>query len=595
MKIEISIEKKYKSLGVPCNFEIPSFCIITGINGSGKTHLLEALSNKSISKIHVNGKLADNRKYLSFNELNPKIEEICDPSTISVYVKDVWRKFRDLRENAFRRGKDANIQQLLRMVGVGDPNTRKYIRKTYESSGKTIESLTESDFFECFDISFIGENDLLKANFALLFKNYHKLQEENRINHYYQSMGYDDNRDSLSEQAFKEKFGEPPWILLNQLMDEIKLPYMVNSPVGDRFDSSFTFKLIDKLQGFEISSNELSTGEKTLMSLLLAIYNTNIESFKPDFILIDEPDAGLHPSFSSLMVRVLKEYIVEKSKIPVIITSHSPATIISSEGSAIFQMKRGGFAPERISTQKAIEDLTSDVPFLKISTEKRRAIFVESQHDANYYELLVNIYSRFGNTQIEPVFLPARSSNGSNCSDVIEIVESLYKIGNDQVYGIIDWDLVNKSSERVWVLGGSERYAIENYLLDPLLMGILFIRENKVSISEFKGLSMNAYAEFSNMTIDEAQIIINEILKRLDMSISESVNYQSFNNWKLEIAKEFTTKQGHELEKLYKSKFPFLKSYRRESELKIDVIQKVISDYPIYAPIALSEIIFQLK
>ena len=45
--IKIKIKEKYKSLIARTEFELSDFCVLTGKNGSEKSHLLEAISNKS--------------------------------------------------------------------------------------------------------------------------------------------------------------------------------------------------------------------------------------------------------------------------------------------------------------------------------------------------------------------------------------------------------------------------------------------------------------------------------------------------------------------------------------------------------------------
>ncbi|NOR57010.1 MAG: DUF4435 domain-containing protein, partial [Sulfurimonas sp.] len=250
--------------------------------------------------------------------------------------------------------------------------------------------------------------------------------------------------------------------------------------------------------------------------------------------------------------------------------------------------------PKTIPTQKAVEILSGDIPFLKISTERRRQVFVESKYDVTYYELLTNIYGRIETFPSEPIYIPARTSDGSNCTDVINVVENLFSNGNNQVYGIIDWDLTNMSRDRIIVLGEGDRYAIENYLLDPLLMGLLMIRENKIPITDFGMLSVSTYPQLNDLTKEDAQKIINKILLDLELESENKITYKTFNGWELQISKEYSQHQGHNLETLFKSKFPFLNSYQREDSLKKDVIEKVINDYPGFAPLVLNETIMKI-
>lgn len=578
--INIKIKRKYKSIDI-CEIELPSFSVLTGLNGSGKTHLLEAISRRDISDIFVNGKQIKNIIYIPFNGLNPKINENCDPATITQFVKNIHTQYKSALE---RIKNHPNKSAELLISQLTEQNARKVLPILLPKINKNIDEITEDEIVDSFDVSMMVENDFFTGQFALIFKNYHKLLEENRINKYYLSQNYENIPSVLTDEEFISKNGLPPWDFVNSILREINVPYQVNSPEGSRIETSFIFKLVDINNGTEITSQDLSTGEKVLMSLALAIYNTKGINNKPEFLLIDEPDAALHPSMSKKMVSVLNENIVKASNIPAIITSHSPTTIISSEGISIYQMERGNSIPNKISVQKAVELLSSDIPFLKISNDRRRQVFVESKYDVTYYELITNIISRIDTLESEPIFLPARTSIGSNCTDVIEVVNNLYKNGNEQIYGIIDWDAVNKNKDRIIVLGNDERYSIENYLLDPLMMGMLFIREAKIPISEFGLENIATYSEMINLQIGDAQKIVSKILNDLELLSENIVGYELNNNWQLNISKEFNLYQGHNLESLYKAKFPFLNIYQREDALKKDIIQKIINDFPQYTP-----------
>ena len=351
------------------------------------------------------------------------------------------------------------------------------------------------------------------------------------------------------------------------------------------------FRSLKNNNGIEIHFPDLSTGEKVLMSLALAIYNTHGNAKKPDLLLIDEPDAPLHPSMSVKLIEILRDEIVQNANIPVIITTHSPTTVIAASGIPIYLMKRGTNIPIKAITSFAIEELSSKIPFLRISNDKRRQVFVESKYDVRYYEQLVNIISKKEIIPSEPIFLPARSSDGSNCEDVKNVVKGLYDNGNQEIYGIIDWDTHNSSKDRILVLGENNRYAIENYLLDPLLMGLLFLREKKKTTKEFGVTTFSTYIEINKMSPDDAQLIIDKILSDLNLQSTNKILYNLCNGWSLYLTKEFCQHQGHDLEQLYKDNYPFLKSYQREDALKNDVISKIIEEYYQYMPQDILEVI----
>ena len=53
----------------------------------------------------------------------------------------------------------------------------------------------------------MGQNDFFTAQFALIFKNYHRRQEENSINEYYLSKGQPVSKPVLSKKDFESKYG----------------------------------------------------------------------------------------------------------------------------------------------------------------------------------------------------------------------------------------------------------------------------------------------------------------------------------------------------------------------------------------------------
>ena len=310
--MKITIKLQHKSINPPCDFELPDFCVLTGKNGSGKTHLLEAIADRKKSDVLINGLAKSNVRYIPFNGLNPNIQETCDPNTITQHIKGVFNEYNGAKQNVLRNSQNANLQRLLQYIG--NENSKLFIQKAINETNKQFDQLTEDDFVDTFDISFMGQNDFFTAQFALIFKNYHRRQEENNINEYYLSKGQIPTRPVLTKKEFEDKFGTPPWEFVNKILLETNIPYEVNSPIGTRIDSNFVFRLKDRIAGFEISSADLSTGEKVLMSLALAIYNTGGDLGKPDILLLDEPDAGLHPSMSQKMVDVLNKNIVIENK-----------------------------------------------------------------------------------------------------------------------------------------------------------------------------------------------------------------------------------------------------------------------------------------
>jgi len=77
--------------------------------------------------------------------------------------------------------------------------------------------------------------------------------------------------------------------------------------------------------------DELSTGEKTLLSKVLYLY---FEGYKNKVILIDEPELSLHPSWQNKVLKIYEKF-AKQNNCQIIIATHSPHIITSAENKYI--------------------------------------------------------------------------------------------------------------------------------------------------------------------------------------------------------------------------------------------------------------------
>ncbi len=108
--------------------------------------------------------------------------------------------------------------------------------------------------------------------------------------------------------------------------------------------------------------------------------------------------------------------------------------------------------------------------------ENRRQVFVESKNDVYYYERFYDVLKDKLETEKALHFISSGTDGSGDCNQVKEIVRTLRKFGSKIVFGIVDWDGTNAEGEGVFVLGGGTRDAIENFIFDPLLLGIFLFR-----------------------------------------------------------------------------------------------------------------------
>lgn len=592
--MKITINKNHKSIPGGICFDIPSFCIITGRNGSGKSHLLEAISNSQLSTIKDSGETLTRVQLIGFGGLNPQIDESCDPQQFIQTAKQWWNQIEEkqvLLKQAREIGENITnpIKDFLPRWGQNQPLTAISASLTSKLS-KRFEDLCEDDIYNNLSIAELSNQSMIfTSQLALIFKTYHIRQTKNQFKHFLNEKNKT-NLPTLTDEEFLLKYGPKPWDLVNEILSRAGLTYEVVSPVLIDTDSTYKLRLVDNSNGTDISANDLSTGEKVLMSLALAIYNTHESTGKPDVLILDEPDAPLHPQYSKILIETLRDIVVEKAGVRVVVTTHSPSTVAMCPDNALFEMNRMTRTPEMISVSRGIEVLTEGIPHLKVSIEERRQIFVESKYDVIYFQKLYQIVNRCNPLNYQPIFLEPHSGT-SNCVDVESITTRLHEAGSDLVRGIVDWDRHKISSHPVYVLGGGKRYSIENYILDPLYVALSLVRAGKKSLIDFSITGLSTYVDAARIEQNDAQNMANGILAFSELPLIELFPCSLQNGWVIQLPKAFLIMRGHDWEATLLQRIPELKaisSRNGDAGLKLGILQ-TIEEFPQFLPIDISQ------
>jgi predicted ATPase len=167
-------------------------------------------------------------------------------------------------------------------------------------------------------------------------------------------------------------------VLVNQIVTRAGLPYQLNAPkAGGQFDAPFELRLTSS-DGLKIDFGDLSSGEKVLMALGLAAYNSAHDDVRfPGVLLLDEPDAHLHPSMTRQMLDVLLDVFVRQRGVKVILTTHSPSTVALAPEECLYVMSK--IEPRLSKTTKdgALALLTSGVPSLRAQERRSRPVTVD--------------------------------------------------------------------------------------------------------------------------------------------------------------------------------------------------------------------------
>ncbi len=582
--VRILLQNRYKSLLNNIDITLPDFTILSGVNGAGKSHLLTALIDNSARAFDENGIELTLKKYVTATTLVPNDAYQVDKNIIVNLSNNLYSYIQQFLNN---RQTSQNAYKTIDAYLGSNPQQLRIIKKIAEDAEKDIADLTQEDVHEHYPIKDGLVSDIFYQEFSNLFKRYADKQENNYYKEYLREKKGKSIR-FLTEEKFVKRHGLPPWEIVNRIFEEAKIDYTINDPIGNDRDLPFTFKLIHKLNGAEVNFRDLSSGEKVLMSLTLALYNAKHDVDFPKLLLIDEPDAPLHPSMAKQLLNVIQEVFVKEKGVKVIMTTHSPSTIAMASDESLYIMQKEEPRVQKKSKEQIMKLLTHGIPAFSIYADNRRQVFVESAVDADFY---TRVYGKLKSVISNDKSLYFISSgithnNTGNCDQVKEIVNVLTRNGNQTIFGIIDWDSKNNGNENIVVLGLNQRYSIENYIFDPILLAAFLLRE-KIRTREYFGLEeFENYFDFPKFTKNKLQTIVDKIISDINSQDEQQSNtttnivYYNSGQISLEIPLWYLHHQGHDLESKIKESYKELNKYKNSESLKSEIVKKVIDDLP---------------
>lgn len=587
-KLSIKFDGKYKSI-TAFNWEnIPDFAVITGINGTGKSQLLELIHHTIFDNPYIPERVVITGKKIERHEVTFLRGEWQLQGTGQMSVINIHQS----REHHFSRFRNSYNDSTLRH---NEPRLFGTFEEIVRKTGKQPSDLSSEEFYSIFPEVFVEEESQLSIKINEVFLKY-RIDEINLL------------AQKFNEEEITEKLGKKPWDVLRNIIKTAKLPFNISDPSTNEIWDTFYLKLTHQTTNDDINFHDLSSGEKVLMSLVFYLYNSQEKGVFPKLFLLDEPDAHLHPSMSQQFINVMKKVLVDEMGVQVIMTTHSPSTVALAPEEAIFVANREGERIQKGTKDAALKLLTSGVPSFSIIYENRRQVFVESKYDVYFYE---KIYRKISNYLIPDVSLSFISSGDANvdkhgqpissCEQVIKVINVLRDAGNKFVWGIVDWDKINTESDFIKVLGDGRRYSIENYLFDPILVAAILLREKIIQREELALPDNATHIDFNNYSNAQLQDIANFIVDKVRVKINPkdetTENVQLLNGKSIDIPIWYLHHQGHDLENRLLEAFPKLNTIKagKEAALKNAIIDKVIDDLPELISIDFLEVFSKLQ
>lgn len=194
-----------------------------------------------------------------------------------------------------------------------------------------------------------------------------KLYEENIV--YFSTS---ENLSNLKE-FITEYLEQKVWVEQTNVADAYHELQEKFTNIFDELDLAITFDQIKKEdketiiffkneKGERFSIDDISTGEKTLLSKVLYLY---FSEFKNKIILIDEPELSLHPAWQNRVLKLYENFAI-KNNCQIIIVTHSPHIIGSAKNESIRVLQKN-----REGKMEALDHFSQSygLEFHKILTE----------------------------------------------------------------------------------------------------------------------------------------------------------------------------------------------------------------------------------
>ena len=637
MQLKIEGAKEHKGFILK---ETANMCgnilVVSGRNGSGKTRLIESISNSS-SVASIDGETIDIKDIQSVpqNSLTPNIganyneEQFQKKVTASLRFYDMIKN--DLK-SPFTPDKVA-IYNRSRNGGLDYESLFNLCLSISKILDKPPYELSHDEIILHFEEP-LG-NILGMQNISIICNQYIKRLHNNQYNEWLKkekgmSVVY------WTEDEFLDRFGEKPWVRVNRILnDTFDGKFKLSIPDEASHSYNYRAQLMQRDNDLSVLVEHLSSGEKTLLWLALTLFNSqyyNAELTRtPKLLLIDEPDAFLHPKMVLKMYRTFESFNRNFNSI-VLISTHSPTTIALAPTNNIYLVDNNTIST--VDKDAAIAELLDGITQISLDPKNRRQVYVESQYDADVYQAIfaklvqvskildpkISIYfvssgpkmpkqlivdkakQILGLTDESIINEYVEALNGvGNCSQVIGQVESLVKNDNPYVRGIIDWDLKNTPSSGVSVLAKDYAYSIENITLDPVCILLLLhiTKPESFTMMQVCGSDVNWNEWLNNSDLLQVSVdtFISNILGK-DNAKDSKLNYVS--GLELLTDKEYLMMNGHDLEKLVKIKYPQLKEFckkGKDGELKKYIVNRSMTNLTNgkFIPRVFEELLFEVQ
>ncbi|WP_211442441.1 AAA family ATPase [Collimonas humicola] len=499
---------------------VPPLSIVTGENGAGKTQLLEVLAagyGQSIfGTLGMRNKLMgtaleiDGKRYMGGNAFYADASWIPSDwgsASIEIISAEAHRLYDVPATNAFSTFLDDPLyidwEEITTSVD-DNVTTSQIIRPGWD---KFESRLTPAR---------LAQGTSNQNNLAFLFLSYEVLRAAAKDRA---------ARNSEDTMGVIEQLGDPPWETFNTFCKEADVGFEIVAPsierptILARPTPPYQLQLRDIKRGTVVPVSEASSGERIMLSIVAWRYLAETWKKSYDVIILDEPDAHLHPSLVRKFLSVLQSVLVERHGARVIITTHSPSTVALAPKGSVFELQRHG-TPRIVPVKNSAEVVAKLTGGLVAVDTATRFIVLEGPSDPPFYRGLWTLMVEAGLTSFPGVSFSVRDG----CSKVKETVRFLRAWDFERFYGILDRDASpnqNMPEEGIFV---HSRNGIENYVFDPLNIWLCLWLERSqfhAQLYQIPSLRQGNGSRLKEEKPSELQLVVDSVWNKILASSPE--------------------------------------------------------------------------
>lgn len=566
----------------PTTDDLPPFVVISGPNGSGKSNLLAAISDGSLAipgaAPNPYAQPQQGIRQFRLAELAPLSEGAQSATSFRARYVQAYQQLDSYRQSVMQHtsgiAESAWAETLHRVAIENRWITQAALERIIERSGRSILEVQLEDFREHHPL-IDGVRDPFTITATEIFLSYHDRYNQNRLEQWRVEQG-DQGLAPLTQEHFFANYGPPPWKLLDETLALIGLQYEFVPPVGTEDSLSYIAQLKHLATGDCVTTDQLSSGEKTLLTVALTLFtgerlDRSIEM--PTVLLLDEADASLHPLMIRSLVSVLVELFCHRYGVSVILTTHSPTTVALAPEESLYIMRRNE-NPRLVkaSRDEALASLVVGLPTLSVSIDNRRQVFVESEDDESCYQALYGLVRNYLDSPFSLHFIASGRGGQGNSDAVVRLVGMLREAGNDRVHGVLDRD--SRSGAPTGIVYSPHRYAIENLILDPLAVGVYLLRQGIITGADVGDETLRHH----HVGPATAQAIVALVTRQVlgDVPLDAEISY--LGGFTCHASADWMNQQGHGLEEKIRDAYKPLN--RDGKALKQHVITFALGDVP---------------